>query len=237
MIVILVCLLSGLMFSLGLWLGTEAGPNVHISGLPASNEGGREPASEEEVAEKKDLPGQFLRDKYLASKKEALENKMLAYEHLEEPRSAMDAAAHEGGAANWARRPAANDNIEVEKLDEARALALAEEERKKKGPPKTVESLFERSVDAVEDFSPVEGSFTVQVASFATQDEAHSMVRQLRKSGFLESYSKAIKFETGETWHRVAIGSYPNPIFARKIGSKVKKRGLTQDFIVRKVSN
>jgi len=234
MILILVLLLSGLMFSVGLWVGI--GEQVVVSS--DHGEPGREPASEiaEEDVKSKGLPGQTLRSAYQESKKDALGKAMVSLEDMKAPRSILDASAHQESNKQWSRKPA-SDPVKEAEAKELAKLAEKESARLKRGPASSVKELFERSPDSVKDFEPAYGSFTVQVASFATQDEAFAMVRQLRKSGFLESYSKEIEFKSGEKWHRVAVGSYPNPIFARKVGDRVKKRGLTRDFIVRKVND
>lgn len=198
---------------------------------------GRAPASAEEIVpEEKKQPGESLRQAFRDSKKEALGKAIVSLGDMRTPRSILDASAHTEANRQWDRKPASSpeDLKEAEELDKIREKEAA---KLKRGPASKVKNLFERSPDAVADFSPAFGSFTVQVASFATKDEAHAMVRQLRKSGFLDSYSKKISFKSGEDWHRVAVGSYPNPIFARKVGNRVKKRGLTRDFIVRKVNN
>ena len=81
------------------------------------------------------------------------------------------------------------------------------------------------------------GSYTVQLASFATLDESDAMVKDLRKAGFLDAYNQEIAFKNGEKWHRVALGSYPNPVYARKMGERLRRRGLARDFIVRKIAD
>ncbi len=235
MILLLVLLISGLMFSFGLWLGM--GEQVQVAGH--STHEGREPASEHETHEAvvvKKLPGEKLRQAFHDSKRDALGKAMLSLADMRSPRSILDASAHQEANQQWGRKPASSE-INEKEAEKIEAIQEKESKRLATGPAASVKGLFERSPDSVKDFEPSFGSFTVQVASFATQDEAYAMVRQLRKAGFLESYSKEISFQGGEKWHRVAVGSYPNPIFARKVGDRVKKRGLAKDFIVRKVND
>lgn len=236
MILLLCVLLSCLMFSLGVWLGFRGAP-VPVADKEESRgaqELVRKPASSDEGNEGS-RPGAELRKEFQQSKQNALAHAMVVLEDLDEPRSTIDASAHQKATQRAERTTAAVEEVKVS--DRVLELRAAEDARAKAGPPPKVEGLFERSVDSVSDFKPTIGSFTVHLESYATKEEAHNKVRQLRKAGFLNAYTQKTKTKAGDTWFRVAVGSYPNPIFAKEEGKRVKRRALARDFIVRKVNN
>ena len=244
MVFVLVVLLAGLMFSVGLWVGLGfAGPHSQIAaqlGVDVHGEQ-RAPASEDGSsangnAAPQEVAGASLKKAFQESKQKALSEAVVSIQAADTPKSILDATAHKESHAQWDRKPASNASDEAEKAAFS-DLAEKEAKRLKDGPPAKVKGLFERSPDSVKDFDPVPGNYTLQIASFATAEESAAMVKQLRKSGFLDAYTKAIQFKNGETWHRVAVGSYPNPVYARQMGERIRKRGLSKDFIVRKVAD
>lgn len=249
MVFILVVLLSGLMFSVGLWVGFSfSGDHAEIASHETSSHDGqgeaagpgRAPAStggEHKKVAKKAVPaGDELRKAFHESKQTALAEVVVESATLTSPKSILDAKAHQGVHTEWDRKPSSieADPVEVEAHDK---LLEQEEARKKAGISPKVSNLFERSPDSIKDFDPTPGSYTLQLASFATLDESGAMVKDLRKAGFLDAYTQEIKFKNGEMWHRVAMGSYPNPVFARKMGERLRRRSLAKDFIVRKVAD
>jgi cell division protein FtsN len=238
LVLAMVLLLSTLMFSVGVFVGYGAGQSVASkSGHPASTEehaahetkdAHRAPAS---VAD--DEPGSRLKKSFQDSKQRALmEIVQDEGETPSEPVSIADSDAHFQTNKDWDRRPASVEPTSAQRIEK---VAESEEARRKAGPPEGVKGLFERSPSALKDFEPTVGSYTIQVASFSTSDEASAKVVNLRKAGVLDAYAQAVKFKNGETWHRVAIGSYPNPMWARKMGDRIVKRKLSGDFVVREV--
>lgn len=246
MVFILVVLLSGLMFSVGLWVGMSfSGAHSELAlnethSHEAETEHGRAPASEEhavKIAQKVARAGEELRKAFHDSKEKALTEVVLeSSDASDTPKSILDNEAHQGTHNEWNRRPASEDPS-VDDSQKVAKLQAAEAAEKKAGPPAQVSGLFERSPSSVKDFDPAPGSYTLQLASFATLDESTSMVKNLRKAGFLDAYSQEINFKNGEKWHRVAMGSYPNPVYARKMGERLRRRALAKDFIVRKVAD
>jgi len=243
MIFVLVLLLSGLMFSVGLWVGFSfSGAPPHVAHGAATEGHGRAPASEPTVSptQAKSMAqdaGAGLRKSFHESKEKALTEVVMDSSHAaDSPKSILDTQAHQGAHGEWNRKPASAvvDAEENQKIDK---LHVAEEARKKSGLPSQVSGLFERSPSSVKDFEPAPGSYTLQLASYATLDESVAMVKELRKAGFLDAYTQEIKFKNGEEWHRVAMGSYPNPVYARKMGERLRRRSLAKDFIVRKVAD
>ncbi len=242
MVFVLVVLLSGLMFSVGLWLGISmSSAHPEIAQLPtSSNHAGRKPSSVETSTEKKvevaPRAGENLRKAFQESKQKALAEVMVEQSTSDVPKSILDSRAHQEEHSEWNRKPASVEP-QVREEDSLGRLRDQEEARRKAGPPGKVSSLFERSPDAIKDFDPKPGTYTVQLASFATYDESVALVKDLRKAGFLDAYTQEISFKNGEKWHRVALGSYPNPVYARKMGERLRRRGLAKDFIVRKVAD
>lgn len=243
MVFVLVILLAGLMFSVGLWVGmgfsgTHGPVAVHGESTPEGHE--RAPASaegEKHVETPKVVEaGEGLKKSFQESKQKALSEAVVGMQANETPKSILDVAAHKQTHKEWDRKPASSEADEAEQAA-LNDLKEREDKRKREGPPAKVKALFERSPDSVKDFDPVPGNYTLQIASFATAEESAAMVKQLRKAGFLDAYTQAISFKNGETWHRVAVGSYPNPVYARQMGDRIRRRGLSKDFIVRKVAD
>ncbi len=241
MVFILVVLLSGLMFSVGLWVGFSfSGNHPEVVSNLSHGENARSPASADKpkiVAVKAPIAGEELRKSFHESKQKALAEVVVGSSDADTPKSILDTKAHQGVYNEWSRRPASADGVSKDEAKAMDKLEATDRARKEEGPPVKVSNLFERSPSAVNDFDPTPGSYTLQLASFATHDESASMVRDLRKAGFLDAYTQEISFKNGEKWHRVAMGSYPNPVYARKMGERLRRRSLAKDFIVRKVAD
>jgi cell division septation protein DedD len=235
MVFVLVVLLASLMFSVGLWVGLGFS-GIHQDVAAHSGSVLRAPASTEDSVDQVPQAGAELKKAFYDSKQHALAEAMLDIKASDTPKSILDAKAHQQTHDEWNRKPAA-DAAAVREQKALQSLQEKEQKRLQAGPPAKVQDLFERSPSAVKDFEPIPGNYTVQVASFATFDEASATVVQLRTAGFGDAYTKEIRFKNGEVWHRVAMGSYPNPVFARRMGERVRNRGLAKDFIVRKVAD
>jgi cell division protein FtsN len=244
MVFVLVILLAALMFSVGLWVGMgyfgTHGP-IAAHGESNPHEHDRSPASAEAEKHHVETPkaaeaGAGLKKSFQESKQKALTEAIVAMQANDTPKSILDVVAHKQTHKEWDRQPASSEADQAEQAA-LNDLKEREDRRKRAGPPAKVQGLFERSPDSVKDFDPVPGNYTLQLASFATSEEAAAMVKQLRRAGFLDAYTQAVSFKNGETWHRVAVGSYPNPVYARQMGDRIRRRGLSKDFIVRKVAD
>ncbi len=234
----LVFLLSGLMFSVGLWVGYGVRPHVEISDEVASADdaedaaGNRSPAG---AAVEDERGGGKLRRRFLEDKREALAREMTARTEGTRPKSIEDANAHLAVHSEWNRAPAEARDVD-EDSSRLKNAADTEKKRLKQGPPQNVKGLFERAPASIDTFDPQPGKFTVQVASFATEDEARGKVTALRVGGFDEAYFKSVKIRGGETWYRVFVGSYPSPVWAKKMGEKLKRQRMTTDYAIREVN-
>ena len=237
----LVFLLSGLMFSVGLWVGYGFRPAEEKAAAHAianaehesHEEANRAPAA---VVED-DRGGAALRAGFLQDKRNTLDRETLSREASTTPKSIEDSRAHLASHDQWTRTPAgAKDNSGDEARSRAMSAAAQEAERIKQGPGQNVRGLFERSTSSIDTFEPQPGRFTVQIASFATEDEARAKITKLREEGFQEAYYKTVKIRGGETWYRIFVGSFPTPVWAKRMGDKLKKQKMTTDFAIREVN-
>lgn len=238
-------LTSGMMFTLGVLVGhgvaARTGENAALShstekaiaGLHGEEEESghhdRKPAS---VTEKK-LPGESLRKAFRDSKQEALVEMTLSENTTDKPKSVLDSEAHLATHSEWDRKPASEITRDPDAM-EAEEARVAEQKREDSGVPGAVKHLFERKISSVDKFVPRSGSYTVQVASFSTIDEAESKVSALRKAGFNEAYSQPVKVK-GETWYRVSVGSYVNDAWAHKTGKTLQRRNLAAQYTIRQI--
>lgn len=177
--------------------------------------------------------GAELRKAYRASKQNAL-IEMEKYDHTRMPKSTRDFSAHRDSNKEWDRKPAQ----QAGETESERRLREAKENReslKVKGPGDKVKGLFQRTPASKNAFEPRPGSFTVQVSSFAARDEAEAEKNRLLKGHLNDAYVSAYRMPSGETWYRVAVGSYSSSEQARVFGNKIKRERLVENFIVRKV--
>jgi cell division septation protein DedD len=253
----LVFLISSLMFCFGLLLGfglknKGSVEMTHAAVEKKTQSHGRSPASEhdkpmpndkhEKVAEKSEvLAGQKLRQDYKESKQRGLVEMSLRSTEAVKPKSMVDARAHFASHPEWSRNPASEKDGEKfakaeESAEQNKDLKSVSDEPAKE-VPQGVKGLFERKPTSLDVFSPMPGSFTVQIASYATADESTAKVIELRKNNFSDAYVQQIKLKNGETWHRVSVGSFKSDDWARKTGEKLVKQKLASDFVVRKVAN
>lgn len=94
--------------------------------------------------------------------------------------------------------------------------------------------LFERSPAAVKEFKPTPGKSTVQIASYATEDEAIARVRLLIANNVSDAYYTKAR-DGSETWYRVSVGNYVDAEWAEKVGKRLIRRDLASEYFVRKV--
>lgn len=191
----------------------------------------RSPASKN--SDKKDDPGSALRKAFKESKQQAM-NELVLRKGVPDskPKSVNDIEAHLGSHSEWDRKPASVDVAAVTPEKEAPAKPAADS-----GTLKSVSGLFERKPQSIDNYSPRAGTYSVQVASFSTEDEAQAKVAELRKSGYDDAFVKSVTNESGTAWYRVGVGSYPTKQWAQKTGEKIIRRKLAHDYIVRQFNN
>ncbi len=252
----LVFLISSLMFTFGILMGFGLKPTEvkTVEELAHSEKTGnshdvhsRSPAAEtekspletgetdsEKIAKKegpvKKTTGNKLKDDYYDSKQRALVDMALRESPGGDPRSILDTKAHLAANTQWKREIASESG--PEKKDEVDNST----EETAKDVSMGVRELFERSPTSAEIFVPTPGSFTVQIASYATKDESRAKIIELRKANFNEAYVQEVKLKNGEVWWRVAVGSYPGAAWAKKAGETLKRRKLAVDFVIREVN-
>ncbi len=241
LIVMVVLVLShGLLYVLGVLSGfglhpqNTAGPHLTESAHEVTSEksAGRAPAAEGEAdAKSAGVPGAGLRRAYRESKQQAFVEMALRKDTSQKPRSVSAAEAHMESHPDWARKPSSV-------IGEVMASAPVPSQKTQKAPSSdesSVRKLFERKPSSVDHFVPRPGYYTVQVASYATEEEAQAKISELRGSGFNEAFVQSYSKNKGNQWHRVAIGSFKEAEWAKKTGDKLVHRKLAHDFIVKQV--
>lgn len=233
-------LICGMVFTLGVLVGFGIGEKkaLHSTQVSLSDHGKeilgdshaeRSPASQEAPVTDYQ-PGDTIRKAFRAGKQSAL-NEMEDSDDAR-PVSVIDTDAH-FSTTEQGRGPASKDTKVVEpdrKVGKTDTLSF-----EKAADKNSVNSLFERSPASKDVYTPVVGLYTVQIASYSTEDEAQSKVRALRESGYTEAFVIPIKTGAGEQWFRVAVGSYKSKDWAKKAGDRIVKRRLASDFIIRQV--
>jgi cell division protein FtsN len=249
----MILLACGMMFSAGVLvgrssLGASAGGNgepghatgvhesekkVHHATSPSKkNAGSRAPASLKSSAS---TPGSHLKKAFQDSKQKALNESLLRDGRSAEPKSVRDARAFQA-VQNIDSKPLAPVDS-VARAPASQPEPMKSQAREATPPaelPKNLKGLFERKPSSVENFEPIPGQFTIQVASYSTMDESQSRVALLRKSGFNDAYFKPIQVGA-DTWYRVAIGSFSSSDNAQKVADQVVRRRLATSFVVRRV--
>ncbi len=242
----LVVLLSGISFTLGVLFGygLNAGHVEHAGATSLTDlshslvdqshdKNGKE---EKKHVDDKPDPASTLRTAFRESKQQALNELALKEGTQDRPSSIADATAYLDQNPPLSRSPAAaEDDVDAE--DKKRNDAAREEQAKRAeaGPPSSVKTLFERAPSSKDIFKPVPGTYTVQIASYPTQDESEAKLRILRQAGISDSYTLVIENQGGEKWYRVSVGAYPSPEWARKAGEGLIRRKLVADYLVREV--
>jgi cell division septation protein DedD len=243
----LILMLAGLTFTVGVIVGYGLKPKgtaTVTNDEHSKTHGTRAPASEEKekrthkvdhaksaVAEAVPAGAGLKRAYSEAKQKSLLDATLRELNSNEAPKSIADVKAHLEATKRDDRSPASETSFESKPVVEAKKTEAVP------GPKSDVsKSLFERSPNSKDSFNPVSGSYTVQIASFASGDESRARVDRLRVQGFPEAYAQTIKLPNGETWYRVSVGSFPSPQWAKKTGEKLIKRKLASDFVIRQVN-
>lgn len=239
-------LMGGMMFTLGVLVGHGLGSReggAHLTaatkeavhGVEDATEHGhdRAPASVPKAADA--APGSSLKKAFRESKQQALVDLALREDDTSRPKSVIDAEAHANSHPEWSRKPASEDPVRDELVADYQRAKKNQDDRDKAGVPTAVKGLFERKSTVKDSFSPRSGSYTIQIASYATVDESDAKVSELRRSGFNEAYAESVRTKAGEKWFRVGVGAFPSPDWARKTGDKLMRRHLAGDYVVRQV--
>ena len=72
--------------------------------------------------------------------------------------------------------------------------------------------------------------FTLQVAAYLKAEYAHKFVESLKSQGFDAYWTETAS--GGKTWYQVRIAHFPDPSAAREFGSRLKQKGVIEDFYV-----
>lgn len=79
------------------------------------------------------------------------------------------------------------------------------------------------------------GQFTVQVASYSTQNEADEYAKSLKDKGF-SAFVVPAEIR-GQTWYRVSVGAYSTREEARQSQQRLMKQADISSAIVQKIGN
>ena len=79
-----------------------------------------------------------------------------------------------------------------------------------------------------------EGAYTLQVGSFATDEEAQQRSQELKAAGLNPFIRKTDVKKMGQ-WFRVYLGGYPGKAAAEEAGLKFEQRHVIDSFIVSKM--
>jgi cell division protein FtsN len=72
--------------------------------------------------------------------------------------------------------------------------------------------------------------FTLQVDAYLKAEYAHKFVESLKSQGFDAYWTETAS--GGKTWYQVRIAHFPDPSAAREFGSRLKQKGVIEDFYV-----
>ncbi|HVJ65525.1 MAG TPA: SPOR domain-containing protein [Bdellovibrionota bacterium] len=239
-------LFASLTFNLGIYWGIKWGLNhspqassAHSApATPAHGHGGvveaaNHPASEAVTPEvdwhtKKQIPAEIT-EAFVKSKQSALiESQLRSKDRTPVGISIADAETYfREKKLPWGEVPK-----ELANLD--RQIASESKKASENGAKKEASGLFERSPASVKSFKPIPGQSTVQVASYATEEEAVARVNLLISSGMSDAYYTKTKVKN-EFWYQVAVGSYKDKSWAQKTGERMVHRSLASEYFVRKV--
>ena len=81
--------------------------------------------------------------------------------------------------------------------------------------------------------STTTGKFTVQIASYAKEDEAVKRSEELKSQGYSAFYISAQV--GGKTWYRVSVGLFQSPSSASEFKTELMKKANIQSAIVQKI--
>jgi len=144
--------------------------------------------------------------------------------HLEGYKKIGDAktdAAHEVATAPATSAAASPVAAPAERV--AKALAPAKDVPEKRKPSTALPSVATSAI----------GKYTVQVASYATENEAREQVAKLKEKGFGAFYVNAdIK---GQTWYRVSIGLFADQASAMDYRKEILDSKSVYSAIVQKI--
>src|SRR4051812_22337093 len=181
-----------------------------------NKEKGEEVATEGEgqkVAEAKEGTSSEGYKSYGHGKEEKAEKREKAPAKKEAPK------AHEEPAEKMAAHGKAHDEV-AEKVANNKAPSDGEVEARK--PSSVLPGVASSAI----------GKFTVQVASFATEDEAKGQASQLKNKGWAAFYVPASI--GGKTWYRVSVGVFNNNNSAQAFRKDFLKESGVKTAIVQK---
>lgn len=237
-------LFAALTFNLGLYWGVKwgiqkaavavgpraPGPAPAPHTIEASNHTPAAPAeSEKDWQTEKQIP-ESIREGFVKSKQNALiESQLRSKDRVSVGTSIADAEEYfSQKKLKWGEIPADIQKMARNVASEEAPAPVAEAKK----PPTS--GLFERSPASVHEFKPVPGQLTVQIASYATEEEAIARVKVLIGSGASDAYYTK-KIVNGEMWYQVLVGSFKDEKWAKHQGDQLVRRSIASEYFIRKI--
>lgn len=240
-------LFAALTFNLGLYWGVKWGlgngslavtPQQGHHGAPAhapehgeviEAKAAAPTQTEEDWHTKKEIP-EVIREAFVKSKQSALiEMQLRAKDRVPVGTSIADVDTFfREKQLKWGEAPKSEEKVErsVASVAPAKVVAVV----KKEAAP----GLFERAPASVKEFKPIPGQKTIQIASYATEEEAIARVKLLIEGGMSDAYYTKTKVHA-ETWYQVSVGSFADAAWAKKIGDRMVRRSIASEFFVRSI--
>lgn len=248
---VLVFFISLLSFSIGTFVGKKYSDNQHrLASLEPSGHGTREVASAD-ASHSAQGEGQPVSDEDIAKLAEefAMEEETVMHpaEQTKADAHGAKGEAHAAKADSHAAPTAAHvpakeapkpvaakmDSATHEPLDAAKKLAAGQNtgsmvkaaEQESRIPSSLPKDVAQYSV----------GKFTVQVASFKSEDDARKRAEDLKSRGYGAFYFPAnVK---GETWYRVGVGLFPTEDDAKNYRREFSAKNKITDAVIQKIVN
>lgn len=238
---VLVFFISLLSFSIGTFVGKKYSDNQHkLSALePGKSEhGSREVASENEH-------GTPAKEHGIAKTGEGMSDEdiaKLAEEFVADESTATTAAATTGHEEAKQEAPAHKEEAtaKTRSLEKAEPLSAAKNiahgkavntaatEEKKVEKDTRVPSSIPKDVGQYS-----AGKFTVQVGSYAKEEEAQKIAGDLKSKGFSAFYIPATV--KGQTWFRVSVGLFATPKEAQDYRTELMSKAKLSTALVQKI--
>ncbi|MDZ4661330.1 MAG: SPOR domain-containing protein [Pseudomonadota bacterium] len=223
---VLIFFIALLSFSVGTYVGKNVTESQYkLSSLESSLNDDSAQASNDETTELKEE--EALTDEDIASLTDEFANAKKEDGKGMEPAEEMakdgtrEVASH-GAAKVAATHAAVNDKSPV-------AVRVAAG----KSPTETKVETPKAEALPKEIASTTTGKYTVQIASFAKEDEAVKRSEELKAQGYSAFYISAQV--SGKTWYRVSVGLFQSPSSAAEFKTELMKKANIQSAIVQKI--
>lgn len=240
---VLIFFISLLSFSVGTFIGKTVTEKQYKDTMyePTGDEV-EQASNEEESKDSVDDEALSLTDEFAKIKKEAKEqpkeNRNVASDHAAPAPAPAPAAGHESVKPTAKPAPAPKAEKKMEAIHDVHADMHAEPVARVavgKPPTDAHKAKAPKAENLPHDVgSTTTGKYTIQIASYAKEDEANKHSSDLNAKGF-SSFVVPAQIK-GQTWYRVSVGQFPTQ--AEAVGYKeefVKKSNISK-VIIQKIA-